>query len=87
MNATITFTESEMRDVIAFCRQTKRNYKMLREGLKQNTFTINVSENPTVFWIPHQDGSTGVSMNQLRQFRLRRVPRTAVRVPRYAKSV
>ena len=73
MDATITFTDAEMRDVIAFCRETKRNYPYLKKGLKHNTFRINVSENPTVFWIPHQDGMTGVNMHELRSFRQERI--------------
>ena len=65
--ATITFTEDEMKSVCAFCKRTKGNYHMLIRALKGNTFRINL-DNPCVFWIPQQNGLTGVNLFELRRF-------------------
>ena len=67
MFATIEFTDTEMQYVREFCREDKRNYDMLIEGLKPHTFYINL-QNPCVFWISQEYGMTGVNLFELRQF-------------------
>ena len=70
MDGYITLSNTEMQDLVRFCSKKKKNFQQLLPALiKQNRFKINVTDNPTVFWIPHKDGSTGIALNEFRRFR------------------
>ena len=68
--AIITLSLDEMFELRAFCRKKFRHYNKLEAiGLQQNVFSINLKENHMTFWVPHQDGMTGIRLNEFGDFR------------------
>ena len=68
--AILTLSPDEMSDLHAFCQKKLSHYHKLKAaGLRQNVFSINLKQNHKTFWIRHQDGMSGIRLNEFRDFR------------------